>query len=119
MQNTNLPRFINNNGGNDKTVSTTGWVYLGTNITIPDGYVAILYAQRGYHTGKPNGVCISTSSTDMANVIRAINQPTDAEYNSHIVHVAMLAGAGTYYLWSKGAIGISSEFIHAILIKIK
>lgn len=55
----------------------------------------------------------------MANVIRAINQPTDAEYNSHIVHVAMLAGAGTYYLWTKGAIGISSEFIHAILIKIK
>ena len=114
--NTKSPIFTTNSGGTGKNVTTTDWVCLGTNINVPAGYVAILNARRGWNVGDPNGVCISTSDTSMLGKTIAIKQLINST-DSYGMDICTIVGAGTYYLWSKAARGISAEEMRAILLK--
>lgn len=98
-----------------KEVSTTDWVYLGTHITIPPNSHALLLARRAYRTGAPLGVCISKDSEAVSTNIVAIEQPTTDMYNNHALNVSTCVEPGTYYLWSKGNTGESSEVLYALI----
>lgn len=116
---TNKIKYVANNSGNGKTVSSTSPVYLGTNVTIPSGYHGLVIARRGYNSGAPTGVYIRTSSTSSAtSYIQVAYVPSGFITNGNIgITVSRFLGPGTYYLWSSGATGYSSETMYAILIK--
>lgn len=108
------PYHIANAGGSSNQVSNEDWVYLGTNITVPAGCFAIVYAIRSWNSGRPKGVSISTSSSSRNPVASNNSDPNSALYSPTLTAVAIV-DSGTYYLFSRAEAGISAERMEAII----
>lgn len=108
------PYRVSNTGGSGNQVSNEEWVYLGTNITVPAGCFAIIYAIRSWNTGRPKEVSISTSSSSRNPVASNNSDPNSALYFSTLTAVAIV-DSGTYYLFSRAEAGISTERMEAII----
>ena len=103
-----------NASGSSKQVINEEWVYLGTNITVPPGCFAILYAFRAWNSGKPKAVCISTSNSSRSPIASSASDPGSALYYSSLTTVATVE-SGTYYLFSLAGAGVSTERMEAII----
>ena len=92
--------------------TTTNYEYVGISVTVPSGYVYLVYFIAGYSTGAPTGIAICNSSTtcSAATVIYE-HLPTSPLYGRNTP--AYFLSAGTYYMWAKRASVPSSENGHA------
>ena len=100
---------VSNSDGNGKTFKSKDWVYLGTHITVPANSIGIIFARRGWYTGKPYGMLISNSNTDLRSSYivgsshsnkskETLGQIEEYLYTS--LALTVIVNPGTYYLWS-------------------
>lgn len=113
--------FYQHTISNGATIHTTDWVCIGTSITIPSGYKAIIQCTRDWYSGKPMGVALLNKSTDFA--LRdaiAINDIDIGGYDTNILNVVAIVDVGTYYVWSRtnnSAESYAFEEIRAFVFK--
>ena len=76
---------------------STNYEYNGCSYTVPDGKVAILYGRTQYSNGKPVGLALSLSNTQL----NVISETSNVGNYVLRTPVCMVGGGNTVYLWEK------------------